>query len=218
MKPSPFQAEIVSVLPLDQGKWIQLRKIAYKDPLGKLQEWEMAVRTTRTDTTGLDAVSILALIKKKAEQNNSDSPLLVLTKQFRPPCNKVVIELPAGLIDPHESVEITAERELLEETGYVGKVTLLSHSTGLPLFSDPGLTNANMALVTMEIDGDDERNVCPKPQLEESEFIEVVTLPLKGLMERLAQVCSSEDVVLDSRVYHLATGLCLGEQIFNHSL
>lgn len=207
MKPSPYLASLVSEEHLEKGKWIQLRKITYNDPLGKQREWEMAVRTTRTDTTGLDAVSILATIKSK----NAPSEL-VLTKQFRPPCNKVVIELPAGLIDPKETVESTAERELLEETGYIGKVIKLSH-VRMPLFSDPGLTNANMALVTMEIDGDDEQNIHPKAQLEDGEFIEVFTLPLKGLLENLAKVCQSEGAVVDSRLYHLAEGLQLAEEL-----
>lgn len=208
MKPSPYKAQLISQSSLDHGKWIQLRKITYKDPLGKEREWEMAVRTTRTDTTGLDAVSILALIKKPEQ-----TPLVVLTKQFRPPCNKVVIELPAGLIDPKESVESTAERELLEETGYVGSVVSLSH-TVMPLFSDPGLTNANMALVTMDVDGTDPRNVDPQPQLEDGEFIEVFTLPLSGLLGNLADVCSREGAVVDLRLYHLAEGLLLGEKMF----
>ena len=33
---------------------------------------------------------------------------IVLVKQFRPPTEQVVIELPAGLIDPNESIESTA--------------------------------------------------------------------------------------------------------------
>lgn len=210
MKPSPYKAQLVSELAMDQGKWIQLRKITYKDPEGKQREWEMAVRTTRTETTGLDAVSIMGLIRN--DNVASQSPSLVLTKQFRPPCNSVVVELPAGLIDPNESVESTAERELLEETGYVGKVVRLSHTT-MPLFSDPGLTNANMALVTMDIDGTDERNVKPVAQLEDGEFIEVFTMPLKGLLGNLAQLCAAEGCVLDSRVYHLAEGLRLGEEL-----
>jgi len=46
----------------------------------------------------------------------------LLQKQFRPPVGKVVIEIPAGLVDAGESGDETAVRELKEETGYVGRV------------------------------------------------------------------------------------------------
>ena len=44
----------------------------------------------------------------------------MLQKQFRPPISKVVIEVPAGLVDEGESPEESAIRELREETGYIG--------------------------------------------------------------------------------------------------
>lgn len=47
-------------------------------------------------------------------------PELLLQKQYRPPIDKVVIEVPAGLIDAGETVEECAVRELREETGYLG--------------------------------------------------------------------------------------------------
>lgn len=53
-------------------------------------------------------------------------PELLLQKQFRPPVDKAVIEIPAGLVDAGESAAESAVRELREETGYVGEVSEVS--------------------------------------------------------------------------------------------
>ena len=42
---------------------------------------------------------------------------LMMIRQFRYPLRKVFLEVPAGKIDPGESIRATAERELSEETG-----------------------------------------------------------------------------------------------------
>lgn len=60
---------------------------------------------------------------------------LLLVKQFRKPLEKVILEIPAGKIDPGEgqNPEMTAARELEEETGYRAKS--LSHLTSMYLSS-----------------------------------------------------------------------------------
>jgi len=51
--------------------------------------------------------------------NDPDGNLrLVLERQFRYPVGRVMVEFPAGKLDPGESVLACAQRELQEETGY----------------------------------------------------------------------------------------------------
>lgn len=47
-----------------------------------------------------------------------DDGRVVLVRQFRYPVGRETLEFPAGKIDAGESTRTTAERELLEETGY----------------------------------------------------------------------------------------------------
>lgn len=66
--------------------------------------------------------------------NKLTGPELLLQKQYRPPIDKVVIEVPAGLIDAGETPEECAVRELKEETGYVGvaeKTSCVMYNGGL---------------------------------------------------------------------------------------
>lgn len=51
-----------------------------------------------------------------------DGERLVLVRQYRYPVNDYLYELPAGLIEPGETVEEAACREMIEETGWKFKV------------------------------------------------------------------------------------------------
>jgi ADP-ribose pyrophosphatase len=47
-----------------------------------------------------------------------DDGRLLMERQFRYPVGRVLLEFPAGKLDPGESVQVCAQRELAEETGY----------------------------------------------------------------------------------------------------
>lgn len=61
---------------------------------------------------------------------------IVFVEQYRYPIERVLLELPAGKLDPGESPEECAKRELKEETGYVaGRLVSLGKVYTTPGFS-----------------------------------------------------------------------------------
>jgi ADP-ribose pyrophosphatase len=65
-------------------------------------------------------VSVLAL---------TDDGRVVLTRQFRPGPERVLLDLPSGFVDEGEEPQTAAGRELAEETGYEGDLSYLGRTT-----------------------------------------------------------------------------------------
>lgn len=118
------------------------------------------------------------------------------------------IEVPAGLVDPGETPEQAAVRELREETGYVGVPSQVSPI----MFNDPGFCNNNMRMVHVTIDMSLPENQELKPQLEDDEFIEVFTVPLAGLWDECKRL-DAQGYAIDARIGALTEGILVARQL-----
>ncbi|GAA5861523.1 hypothetical protein JCM3774_000279 [Rhodotorula dairenensis] len=212
---SQGKAVIRNVSPMQEGKWVELRRVDWTDEDGNDRVWEMAARKT-TAKAGIDAVAIAAILKRpNAPAAAATIPIIL---QYRPPIQNICVELPAGLIDASESPEQSGIRELYEETGYggddfEGRVKVLE--VGSTIVSDPGLSAANMSLVTLEVDlkeGEHE----PKPHLDEGEHIDVRLVPVLELYAHL-QAFEKLGYTVDARLHHYAAGIEIAKKLTTSS-
>lgn len=100
---------------------------------------------------------------------------LIFVKQFRKSVEDVLLEIPAGKIEAEEVPDITAARELEEETGY--KANKLKKLT--QMLSSPGFTNEVIHIYLAE----ELQEGTAHP--DEDEYIEVVYLTLEEAVEKV---------------------------------
>ncbi|ROV94796.1 hypothetical protein VMCG_08862 [Cytospora schulzeri] len=195
-------------LPITESRWITLKKITYTDQTGKSRTWESATRKTRSAKAGVDAVAMGNILLPPPSLSNKTPASTMLVIQYRPPLDSYTVEWPAGLIDQGEDAETAAVREFREETGYdVTKVLSVSP----PQAADPGLTNANMQLVMVEVqlpEGEEGAEaVLPEQRLEDGEHITRLVVPLAELYDRLVEYSKKERFVVAAKLLHFAQGM-----------
>ena len=104
-----------------------------------------------------------------------DDGRLLLERQFRYPHRREFIEIPAGKVDPGEAHLATAQRELLEETGYAA-----AEWTRL------GVIHTAIAYTNEAIEIFVARKLTLKTQqLDQGEFLEVFSLPFGEAIEMI---------------------------------
>lgn len=184
MDPHCLQSSVMA-----QGRFLRLEQVSYVDRQGRTRSWEAAQRQNQQH-----AVLIIATLRP--------SNHILLIRQFRPPVNAFVIEFPAGLIDGQESIAQAAARELLEETGYHGRVLW---DTG-PGSSSAGMTGELVTTVFMDIAENDPVNSRHQQHLDDGEDIAVIARRAADLPAFLRERQHAGDI-LDSRLAAWAAGL-----------
>ncbi len=127
----------------------------------------------RTGENKAEGVVICSLLK-------SDPERIVLIRQYRYPLGDWIYELPAGLIDPGESAEQAAIRELREETGYRLEPVSGDEAWSRPFYMGAGYTDEACCAIFGYAAEDGESG---RP--EETESIRVLTADRKELRQIL---------------------------------
>lgn len=153
-----------------QGNFMQMYKDSVRLPDGTVSSREYIKHP--------GAVAILAIL---------DNGNLVMERQYRYAPQREFIELPAGKIDHGEDVLLTAQRELLEETGYVAN-EWIHLTTAWPCigYADERMEYFLARGLTYQ-----------GRKLDEGEFLEVFELSLTEAIEwiRLGKINESKTIV-----------------------
>jgi ADP-ribose pyrophosphatase len=117
-----------------QGKVFWVTRDVVQEPGG--------VTATRDVIRHNGSVVILAVDTAK----NPKDPSVLLIRQYRHAANKLMLELPAGRIEPGEKLLAGARRELIEETGYRAK----KWSKLVHYYASPGFLTETMSILLAE--------------------------------------------------------------------
>lgn len=120
---------------------------------------------------------------------------VVLIHQFRHGRSQVCLEIPGGIVDPGEDPAASAERELLEETGYTAvSFHPIGRVTPNPAFLD-NLCHTYLALGAQQIE---------TPAFEGAEDIATELAPLARIPEMIGNGRITHALVI-AAFYHLET-------------
>ncbi|MFT9847423.1 NUDIX hydrolase [Aneurinibacillus sp. REN35] len=146
--------------PIYDGKIIQVKVDDVELPNGKTAKREIVHHP--------GAVAVMAI----TEDNR-----MIMVRQFRKPLERMLVEIPAGKLEPGEEPEVCAGRELQEETGY----TYVSLSHQASFYTSPGFADEIVHLYRAE-------GVMPgEAQPDEDEFVELMHVTIEEAQQMIAQ-------------------------------
>ena len=164
-----FEEKTVRSEKVFDGKVISLQVDEVELPNGKMGKREIVKHP--------GAVAIIAL---------TDDGKMVVVEQYRKALEQSIIEIPAGKLEAGEAPEVTARRELEEETGYgCNKLTFLQAFYTSPGFADE-IIHVFLARDLFVIEN--------RAALDEDEFVELQEITLAEAKEMI-----SSQKILDAK-------------------
>jgi ADP-ribose pyrophosphatase len=171
--------EIIGKKTLWKGKFMSAVEITYRDAKGVVRTWEALERV------GVGGIVVMVAVTPEGN--------VVLERQFRPPMGRDVIELPAGLVEDGEPMEVAAKRELIEETGW---------SAGTLSFLAEGPISTGASTETLRAYICTDLTHVGKNGGDDNEIIEVIEVPIKNAQEFLRR-SQADGTLVDLKVFGL---------------
>lgn len=166
-----FEEKTLRTEKVFEGKIISLQVDDVELPDGNMSKREIVKHP--------GAVAVIAITPEEK---------ILLVEQYRKPLDRSLLEIPAGKIEPNEDPEITAIRELEEETGYTTKG--LQYITSF--YTSPGFANEIIHIYYA-----DQLQMLENPvNGDEDEFIEIHELSIteaEALIQK-KEICDAKTI------------------------
>lgn len=183
---------------LTDRKFVNLFEIIYSDKNGNDRKWDFVSRQNppKLETKAFDVVDAVIIVPWHVSSSR-----LVVIKEFRMPLNDYQYGFPAGLVDPGETPEQSAVRELYEETGL--KATGIRRISP-PIYVSSGLTDESIVMVYLDCEGEpSSRNAGS------AEDIETVFLSRQDA----EKMCTDRDLKVDVKTWLVMDGFAASGRI-----
>lgn len=169
-----FEETTITSEPIFKGRVISLKVDEVTLPNGEVAKREIVNHP--------GAVAIIAI---------TDDGKILLVEQYRKALERSIIEIPAGKLEPGEQPEMTARRELEEETGYsCGELTYIQTFATSPGFADE-VIHLYVARQLMLLE--------EAAELDEDEFVELMAVTVE----------EAEQMMADGRIYDAKTAFAV---------
>ncbi|MFQ3611342.1 MAG: NUDIX hydrolase [Fimbriimonadales bacterium] len=155
-----LKEELIESQTLYRGRVVTLRIDTVRLPSGRTARREIVEHR--------GAVAIVPML---------DEDTVLLIRQYRQAVGEVLLEIPAGTLEPDEPPESCARRELEEETGYQSRQIRKLFSQYLA----PGYSQEVLHVYLAE------DLIRTRPQPEEDELVELVPTPIDQIAEMILQ-------------------------------